>query len=118
MTAYGPNPWTDAAYTVVDAFLVIGFTYFIVACDLMGDLQPELVGSINRLTLIGGSFLALTVVALPVLEWNVSLAAGHGFGMSGFDIVLVTTMIIFIVRSLELSRKLVSGPPVLMGQLP
>ena len=117
MTAYGANPWTDAAYTALDASLVIGWTYFIVACDFMG-VQQALVGTINRLTLIGGSFLALTVVVMPVLEWNVSQAAGHGFGMSGFDIVLVTTMIIFIVRSLEQSRKLVTGPPVLMGQLP
>ena len=117
VTAYGANPWTDAAYTLVDACLVLGFTYFVVACDF-SDAPRELRGLINRLTFIGGSFLALTVVVLPVLEWNVSMAAGHGIGMSGFDAVLVTTMIIFIVRSLEQSRKLVAGPPVLMSQVP
>jgi hypothetical protein len=37
---------------------------------------------------------------------------------SGFDAVLVTTMIIFIVRTLELSRKPVTGPPVLMSPVP
>jgi preprotein translocase subunit SecY len=117
LTAFGANPWTDAAYTLIDACLVLGFTYFVVASDF-SDAPRELRRSINRLTFIGGTFLSLTVVVLPVLEWNVSIAAGHGIGMSGFDIVLVTTMVIFIVRSLEQSRKLVSGPPVLMGQLP
>jgi preprotein translocase subunit SecY len=117
MTAYGANPWTDAAYTVVDACLVIGFTYFVVISDFR-DAPREVTGPINRLTFIGGAFLALTVVVLPVLEWNVSRAAGHGIGMSGFDAVLVATMIVFIVRSLEQSRKLVAGPPVLMSQVP
>ena len=117
VTAYGTNPWTNAAYTFVDASLVIGFTYFVVACDFR-DAARELIGPINRLTFIGGSFLALTVVVLPVLEWNVSRAAGHGIGMSGFDAVLVATMIVFIVRSLEQSRNLVAGPPVLMSQVP
>jgi preprotein translocase subunit SecY len=117
VTAYGLNPWTDSAYTIVDACLVIGFTYFVVACDFR-DSARELTRSITRLTFIGGSFLALTVVVLPVVEWNVSRVAGHGIGMSGFDVVLVTTMIILIVRSLEQSRNLVTGPPVLVSQVP
>jgi preprotein translocase subunit SecY len=117
LTAYGPNPWTDAAYAIVHVCLVIGFTYFVVACDFR-DAPRELRGLINRLTFIGGSFLALTVVVLPILEWNASRAAGAVIPMNGFDAVLVATMIVFIVRSLEQSRNLVSGPPVLMSQVP
>ena len=117
VTAYGANPWTNAAFILVDACLVLGFTYFVVAGDF-SDAPRELRRSINRLTFIGGTFLSLTVVLLPVLEWNVSIVAGHGIGMSGFDAVLVTTMIIVIVRTLELSRKLVTGPPLLMSPVP
>jgi preprotein translocase subunit SecY len=117
VTAYGTNPWTDTAYTVVNACLVIAAAHLVVACDF-GDVPRELTYHLNRLAFIGGSFLALTVVVLPVLEWNVSIAAGHGIGMSGFDVVLVTAMIIFVVRSLEQSRELVASPPVLMSQVP
>jgi preprotein translocase subunit SecY len=114
LTAYGPNAWTDAAYATIHVALVIGFTYFVVACDL-GHLPT---GPINRLTFIGGSFLALTVVVLPILEWHATRAAGTVIPMSGFSAVLVTTMIVFIVRSLEQSHKLATGPPVLMSDVP
>ena len=117
MTAFGPNPWTDVAYAILNVCLVVGFTYFVVGCDF-SDAPRELVAHINRLTFIGGSFLAIAVVVLPILEWYASSAAGRGIGLSGFDAVLVVAMIVFIVRSLEQSRELVTGPPVLMGQMP
>jgi preprotein translocase subunit SecY len=117
MTSYGTNPWTNAAYTAVDAILVVGFTYFVVAVDF--DTVPLWLSAVfNRLTFICGSFLALATVVLPVLEWNASLAAGSGIGLSGFDVVLVTALVIFIVRSLEQSREPVTGPPVLMSRVP
>jgi preprotein translocase subunit SecY len=117
LTVYGSNTWTDAAYAFVDVCLVIGFTYFVVACDFKA-LQRELTGHVRRLTFIGGSFLALIVVVLPILEWNAARVTGGGIPMNGFDAVLVTTMIVFILRTLELSRKLVTGPPVLMSPVP
>jgi preprotein translocase subunit SecY len=117
MTSYGANPWTNAAYTAVDALLVVGFTYFVVAIDF--DTVPLWLSAVfNRLTFICGSFLALATVVLPVLEWNASRAAGSGIGISGFDIVLVTALVIFVVRSLEQSREPVTGPPVLMSRVP
>jgi len=117
MTSYGTNPWTNTAYTVVNAGLVIGFTYFVVAIDF--DNVPQALSDVfNRLTFICGSFLALSVVVLPVLEWNASIAAGRGIGLNGFDVVLVTAMIIFVVRSLEQPRELSKTPPVLMSRVP
>jgi preprotein translocase subunit SecY len=117
MTSYGTNPWTNAAYTAIDALLVVGLTYFVVAIDF--DTVPLWLSPVfNRLMFICGSFLALATVVLPVLEWNASLAAGRGIGFSGFDVVLVTTMVIFVVRSLEQSRDPVTGPPVLMSRVP
>jgi preprotein translocase subunit SecY len=114
VTAYGTNPWTDGAYAIFHFSLVVGFTYFVVACD-SGGLPA---GVVNRLTFIGGSFLAFVVVVVPILEWNATRAAGMVIPMSGFDVVLVTTMIVFVVRSLEQSRKLVTGPPLLMSPVP
>ena len=117
MTSYGTNPWTNTAYTVVNAGPVLAFTYFVVAIDF--DRVPRSLSKVfDRLTFICGTFLALTVVVLPVLEWNASIAAGRGIGISGFDVVLVTAMIIFIVRRLEQSRELVTGPPILMSRVP
>ena len=117
MSSYGTNPWTNTAYTVVHACLVVAFTFFVVASDF-DDLPLWLSDVINRLTFICGSFLALTTVVFPVLEWNISIAAGRGIGLSGFDVVLVTALVIFVVHSLEQSRKPVIGPSVLMSRVP
>jgi preprotein translocase subunit SecY len=117
LTSYGTNPWTNTAYTVVNVGLVIAFTYFVVAIDF-DNVPLSLSKVFSRLTFVGGTFLALTVVVLPVLEWNASTAAGRGMVMSGFDVVLVTALIVFIARSLERSRELVTGPPILMGRVP
>jgi hypothetical protein len=81
-------------------------------------LPRELTGHVRRLTFIGGSLLALIVVVLPILEWNAAHVTSGGIPINGIDAVLVTTMIVFIVRTLELSRKLVTGPPVLMSPVP
>ena len=119
LTAYGANPWSDITYATVNVCLVIAFTYFVVACDFgVAGVARELAYYVNRLTFIGGSFLALTVVVLPILEWNTSRATGLVIPMSGFDIVLVTALIIFIVRSLEQPRELAKAPPVLVSPVP
>jgi preprotein translocase subunit SecY len=110
VTAYGPNPWTDAAYAVIDIGLVIAFTYFVVICDFGGS-EPVLFAHIRRLAFAAGSFLAFIVVVLPILEWNASRAAGRLIPMSGFDAVLVTAMIVFTVRSLQRQGGMISGPP-------
>jgi len=118
LTMYGPNPWTDIAFAVLNACLVIAFTYFVVACDFR--LAPaENSWHINRLAFIGGTFLAITVVLMPLLEWNVSSATGRAIGMSGFDIVLVVVMIVAVADRLERTRKSVLGrAPILMSRIP
>jgi preprotein translocase subunit SecY len=120
VTAYGTNPWTNIAYVAVDAFLMIGATYFVVGADfrLRAGLSQTLIGHINRLTFIGGTFLALTVVVLPVLEWNVSRATGRGFPMSGYDAVLVVVMVLAIVGTLERAANIRSLLPVPISYLP
>jgi preprotein translocase subunit SecY len=120
VTAYGTNPWTNIAYVAVDAFLMIGATYFVVGADfrLRAGLSQTLIGHINRLTFIGGTFLALTVVVLPVLEWNISRATGRGFPMSGYDAVLMVVMVLAIVGTLERAAKIRTALPVPMSYLP
>ncbi len=118
VTAYGPNPWTDVAYAIIKVSLVIAFTYFVVGSEFDGIYWQELADRFNRFVFIGGTFLALAVVVVPILEWYASLEAGRGIGLSGFDAVLVVAMIVFIVRSLEQSRELTNAPRILTGQLP
>jgi preprotein translocase subunit SecY len=105
-SAYGPNPWMDAAYVAFSACLVIGFAYFVVACDLAGAQIPRhLASHITRLTFIGGTCLALGVSVAPVLEHIASRKAGTAFTMSGTDAVLVVAVIIAIIRTLEKPAK-------------
>ena len=117
LTAYGPNPWTDATYAIVNIRLVIGFTYFVVMTEF-GSSQPVLLVHIKRLAFVGGSFLGLTVVVLPILEWNASKATGIVIPMSGFDALLVTAMIVFTVRSLQQEAGRIAGPPALASPVP
>jgi preprotein translocase subunit SecY len=120
LTPYGPNLWTDAAYVAVDACLVIGFAYFIAATDFrFTQVSRNVAAHILRLAFLGGVFLAITVVALPVLEWNASRAAGSAIPMSGFDAVLAAVMVLAIVRSLEQSTKVSDArQPVLRSRMP
>jgi len=117
LTAYGPNPWTDGAYAIVNIGLVIGLTYFVVMTEF-GSSQPALLVHIKRLAFVGGSFLALTVVVLPIVEWNASKAAGMVIPMSGFDAVLVAAMIVFVARNLQREAGRITGPPALASPVP
>jgi preprotein translocase subunit SecY len=118
-TPYGPNPWTDFAYLVVNASLVIAFAYFVVAIDFgRTTLSRVLVAHIYRLTLIGGVFLAVTVVVVPVLNRLATHAAGTVIGLNGFDAVLVAAMVVAIVGAIERSRKRGTGVHVLASRLP
>jgi preprotein translocase subunit SecY len=117
-TAYGPNPWSDIGYAALNACLVIVFTHFVVACDFR-VAPADVAWHINRLAFIGGTFLAITMVFVPMLEWNVSKAAGRVIGMSGFDLVLVVAMIVAIVYRLEHSGKPdAARAPILMSRMP
>jgi preprotein translocase subunit SecY len=102
-STYGVNPWIDIAYMVVEVVLVMAFVYGIVFFEFLWSLHinRDLWAPINRLTFIGGGFLALAVGVLPVLERIASGAAGMTIPMSGFDVVLVTAIILAVVGSLE-----------------
>jgi preprotein translocase subunit SecY len=117
-TPYGTNAWVDIAYVLIEVALVMGFTYFIVAVEFPRKQTPRyLTAHINRLTFIGGAFLALGVGVLPVLERIASRAAGATIPMSGFDVMLVVAVILAVVRTVErsgVSRRSVPLPATYM----
>lgn len=119
MTPYGPNPWTDLAFLVVDASLLIAFAYFVVAVDYVGTTIPRsLVPHMFRVTFIGGSFLVVTVVLMPVVAHIATQATGMLIPFSGFQAVLVTTAILRIVVSPYGVGTKDDGVPVLTSRLP
>jgi hypothetical protein len=116
-TAYGPNPWTDIAYAAVDAGLVMAFTYFVVLCDF-GRVPRNLAPYYNRLTFIGGAFLALSVVVVPIAEYHATNAAGQVIALSGRDALLVVAIITAAIGSLERIAKSGRGLLVQVSRLP
>jgi preprotein translocase subunit SecY len=116
-TAYGPNPWTDIAYAVVDAGLVIAFTYFVVLCDF-GRLPRELAPHYERLIFIGGAFLALSVVVVPIAEHYATHAAGQVVALSGRDALLMVAIITAAIGNLERITKSGRGLLLQVSRLP
>jgi preprotein translocase subunit SecY len=120
LTPYGSNPWADLANVLLDSCLVIAFTYFVVAVDfrLRSAIPAALFAHVNRLTFIGGCFLALIGVVLPVLEWNASHAAGRDFGLSGYEAVFLVLIVLAIMGSAERAAKIRTMLPAPMSYLP
>jgi len=85
---------------------------------LRSPVTAALANSINRLTFIGGTFLVLTVVVLPVLEWNASRAAGRGFPLSGYEAVFLVLIVLAIMGSAERAAKIRTILPAQMSYLP
>jgi preprotein translocase subunit SecY len=119
LTAYGPNPWTDAVYVTFHAGLVIALTFFVVAADTAyRPMRPDLIAQVNRLVFIGGILVAIITVVLPVVEWNTSLLAGQGYGMSGLDTAFVTVIVLSIMVGLERSVRRQTGTPIVTSPVP
>jgi len=119
LTPYGPNPWTNVAFVVVEAALIIGFTIWVVTLDFRwSGLQAKLRKRYTRLAFIGGSFLALAVVVVPVLDWNLTIAEGRGTPVSGLSTVLVAAVILAIVGRIEAAAHTGKGLLIQMSPLP
>jgi hypothetical protein len=119
LTAYGPNPWTDAGFVVAKAGLVVALAFVVVKADTAyRPMRPDLIAHVNRLLFIGGTLLAIITVVLPALEWNASLLAGRGFGMSGLDVAFVAVIVLAIVIRLEGSSRREAATPLLTSPVP
>jgi preprotein translocase subunit SecY len=117
LTAYGPNPWTDIGYAALYACLVILFAQGVVLLDFRAA-PADLAARIHRLAFIGGTFLAVVVVVVPILEWNASRIAGRVLALSGFDIVLMVTMIVIIFDKLDHRVQQIPRTPLLLSRMP
>ena len=99
---YGTSVWLDAAYLILEAALVVFFAVFVAAYEYRILHTPShLRTHVTRLALIGGLFLALAVIAVPVADHLLTGAAGNVIPMSGAEVLLVVAMVLITVRLIE-----------------
>src|SRR5260370_11692505 len=88
-------------FVVVEVALIIGFTFLVVTLDFRWSGVPaKLRKRYTRLAFVGGSFLALAVVVVPVLDWNLTIAEGRGTRMVGLSTVLLPPVLLPILAPL------------------
>lgn len=98
----GPSVWLAAIYLAVEAGLVILFAVFVATIDIRGTGAPaNMLHHAEGLAVIGGLALALLVVAAPLADQALTQAANTPIPLSGFDVVLVVAVVLFIVRAIE-----------------
>lgn len=98
----GPSVWLDVAYGAIETAFILAFAVFLAQIDywvLPGP--PEARPHIPRLALLGGGFLALVTVAVPVAAHLVNQRPDTSVSVSGYDVVLVTALVLIVVRAIE-----------------
>ena len=106
--SYGTNLSPNVGYLLIYAGLLVGFALFVVAIDdrlmpVPSPLRPAVI----RLAVLGGVFLALAVIAIPVADRLLTRAAGLAIPISGADVLLVVAVVLFAVRAIEGYRPVV-----------
>jgi preprotein translocase subunit SecY len=122
-TAYGPNPWTDVAYTLLHVAVVLGLTCFVVYVDF----DPDLIGrrlrdahlsiaglaaevdaarflraTALRLAFASGILLGVVFGVVPVVTRFFTEGPFHnGPSVSGTLIMLVSAVILAIAAGLQ-----------------
>lgn len=105
---YGSAIWVSAAYLVLEACLVVLFAIFVAAIDeRIGPVPSRLRAHVARLSLHGGIFLALGVIAVPAANHWITQAAGQLIPVSGAQVLLVVSLILITVRAIEGHQPLV-----------
>src|SRR5205807_2861567 len=98
----GPSVWLDVAYGVIEGCFILAFALFIAQVDhWMLPGTPEARRHVPRLALLGGGFLALATAGVPVAAHLVMVRSGTLIGVSGYDVVLVTALVLIVVRGIE-----------------
>ena len=106
--SYGANLSPNVGYLLIYAGLLVGFALFVAAIDdrlmpVPSPLRPAVI----RLAVLGGVFLALAVIAIPVADRLLTRAAGLAIPISGADVLLVVAVVLFAVRAIEGYRPVV-----------
>jgi preprotein translocase subunit SecY len=105
---YGSHIWVSAAYLGIEACLVVLFAMFVAAIDeRIGPVPSRLRVHVARLSLLGGVFLALGVIAVPAANHWLTQAAGQLIPVSGAQVLLVVSLILITVRALEVHKPVV-----------
>ena len=105
---FGSNLSPNVGYLLIHAGLLVGFALFVAAIDdrlmpVPSPLRPAVI----RLAVLGGVFLALAVIAIPVADRLLTRAAGLAIPISGADVLLVVAVVLFAVRAIEGYRPVV-----------
>jgi len=99
---YGSSVWLDAGYLLIHAGLVVLFALFVAMYDdRLMPLPSHLRRHVIPLALIGGLFLAVAVIVVPVANHMLTAAAGMLIPMSGADILMTVAVVLITVRSIE-----------------
>ena len=106
--SYGTNLSPNVGYLLIYAGLLVGFALFVAAIDdrlmpVPSPLRPAVI----RLAVLGGVFLALAVIAIPVADRLLTRATGLAIPISGADVLLVVAVVLFAVRAIEGYRPVV-----------
>lgn len=106
--SFGSNLSPNVGYLLIYAGLLVGFALFVAAIDdrlmpVPSPLRPAVI----RLAVLGGVFLALAVIAIPVADRLLTRAAGLAIPISGADVLLVVAVVLFAVRAIEGYRPVV-----------
>ena len=106
--SYGANLSPNVGYLLIYAGLLVGFALFVAAIDDRLMPVPSPLGpAVIRLAVLGGVFLALAVIAIPVADRLLTRAAGLAIPISGADVLLVVAVVLFAVRAIEGYRPVV-----------
>lgn len=99
---YGNIGWLDVIYLVVEATLVALLGVVVTAIDVrIMPPPPPTYRYFSRLGVLGGLFLAIAVVAVPVANHYLTKAAGALIPVSGLDVLIVVAVILAVVRAIE-----------------
>jgi len=106
--SFGSNLSPNVGYLLIHSGLLVGFALFVAAIDdrlmpVPSPLRPAVI----RLAVLGGVFLALAVIAIPVADRLLTRAAGLAIPISGADVLLVVAVVLFAVRAIEGYRPVV-----------
>ena len=106
--SFGSNLSPNVGYLLIYAGLLVGFALFVAAIDDRLMPVPSPLGpAVIRLAVLGGVFLALAVIAIPVADRLLTRAAGLAIPISGADVLLVVAVVLFAVRAIEGYRPVV-----------
>jgi preprotein translocase subunit SecY len=97
----GPSVWLDVVYVAIETAFILAFAVFTAQVDYwMLPGPPQARQHIPRLALLGGGFLVLATVAVPVAAHMVIQPSGTSVSVSGYDVVLVTALALIVVRAI------------------